>query len=135
MLDLTNPQHAHIDQRLREDAIMWLGTVRPDGRPHMVVVWFLWDGESVLIFSQPNQKVRNLRANPHVVLSLDNTRGGGDVITMIGVAELPLPGSITAAKAEYVEKYGEMMRDINLSVDEMATIYSQPIRIHVERFV
>ena len=25
-------------------------TVRTDGRPHAVVVWFLWDGEAILIF-------------------------------------------------------------------------------------
>ena len=51
MLDLSDRRQAHADQRLRTDQIAWLGTVRPDGRPHLVPIWFLWDGESVLFFT------------------------------------------------------------------------------------
>src|SRR5450759_3940313 len=71
MLDLAQPKDALIDQRLRSELIICLSTVRPDGRPHRVPVWFLWDGATFLIFSQPkDQKLRNLRHNPNVVLSL-----------------------------------------------------------------
>jgi hypothetical protein len=38
MLDLNNPEEAHIDRRLREDVVLWLGSVRPDGRPHLAPV-------------------------------------------------------------------------------------------------
>jgi hypothetical protein len=38
ILDLTKKRDAHIDQRLRNDITIWLNTVRPDGRPHAVVV-------------------------------------------------------------------------------------------------
>ena len=55
----------------------------------MVAVWFLWDGEKFLIFSQPNtQKLRNLRHNSHVTLALDDTHSGGDVLVIDGEAEL-----------------------------------------------
>ena len=47
MLDLTNPKHAYIDKRLRANRILWLGSVRPDGRPHLVYVMFLWDGKHI----------------------------------------------------------------------------------------
>ena len=89
MLDLTQPGHAHVDERLRSDIMLWLNTVRPDGRPHSAAVWFLWDGSQFLIFSQPNtQKLRNLQHNPNVVLALDNTKDGSDVIVIEGKAEL-----------------------------------------------
>ncbi len=39
----------HIEERLRSNEMVWLTTVRPDGRPHSVPVWFLWDGATVLI--------------------------------------------------------------------------------------
>ena len=65
MLDLTNPKHAHVEERLRTNRILWLGSVRPDGRPHLVYVFFLWDGKHILIFSQPtSQKIRNVQHNP-----------------------------------------------------------------------
>ena len=39
MLDLSDSKGAHIDQRLRDEPIIWLSSVRPDGRPHLVPVW------------------------------------------------------------------------------------------------
>jgi PPOX class probable F420-dependent enzyme len=105
-------------------------TVRPDGRPHAVVVWFLWDGESILIFSRPNnQKVRNLQHNSNVVLAKDNTHEGSDPITIEGIAALLKPGEVNTAQPGFVEKYGEHIKRIGYTLEEMAAEYSQPIRI------
>jgi nitroimidazol reductase NimA-like FMN-containing flavoprotein (pyridoxamine 5'-phosphate oxidase superfamily) len=71
MLDLNRPHHAHIDRRLRSEPIIWLATAGPDRRPHLVPLWFLWDGATVLLFSlSGTRKLRNLGGNPAVVLSL-----------------------------------------------------------------
>lgn len=130
MLDLSNPAHAHADQRLRTDPMVWLCTVRPDGRPHVVPVWFLWTGESILIFSMPNnQKIRNLRQNPHVTLALDGTNSGSDIVTVEGTAELFQDPSLTPELPAYAEKYAELMRQINLPPEKMTRVYSQGIRI------
>ena len=134
-LDLSTPQGAHIAQRLRDDLIVWLATVRPDGRPHLVPVWFLWDGETILIFSQPNQKLRNLRANPHVVLSLDDSDTGEDVVTIEGVAELLPRGSVTAELAPYAEKYAAKLRAMGWTPQQMAQSYTEPIRITPTKFL
>jgi PPOX class probable F420-dependent enzyme len=89
MADQTKPNNAHVEQRLREEPIIWFTTVRADGRPHTVPVWFVWDGETFLIFSQPgNLKIRNLQRNPHITLAVDGTKQGGDVVTVEGEAEL-----------------------------------------------
>jgi PPOX class probable F420-dependent enzyme len=71
LFDTAKPAHVHALERLQNDIIIWLSTVRPDGRPHLVPVWFLWDGQTILIFSKPDQKIRNLRQNPAVMLGLD----------------------------------------------------------------
>jgi len=56
---------------LESEPVVWVSTVRPDGTPHLVPIWFWWDGEALLVFSKPDaQKVRNLRANPSVMLAL-----------------------------------------------------------------
>ena len=34
-------------------------TVRSDGQPQTVPVWFLWDDEGFLIYSQPNPTSRS----------------------------------------------------------------------------
>src|SRR5207342_2058479 len=56
---------ARILRFLEQEPVVWLSTVRPDGVPHLVPIWFWWDGEALLVVSKPNaQKVLNLRANP-----------------------------------------------------------------------
>jgi PPOX class probable F420-dependent enzyme len=130
ILDLTKERDAHINQRLREDPIVWLTTVRPDGRPHAVAVWFLWDGETFLIFSKPNnQKIRNLQHNPNVLLAVDDTHKGNDPISIEGTATLLESGETDTTLAAYVEKYGVRIKHIGFTPGTMATAYSQGIRI------
>lgn len=129
VLDTTTEQGAHVEGRLRKDIVAWLMTVRPDGRPHAVPVWFLWDGTHVWVFSQPEkQKLRNIQQNPNVLLALDDTDEGEDVVTVEGRAELLPQGSITSLPA-YVEKYAEHIHDISMTPETMSKSYSQPIRI------
>ncbi len=101
----------------------------------MVAVWFLWDGEQFLIFSQPHtQKVRNLRQNSHVTLALDNTNGGEDVIVIDGEAELLTDPDINATLAAYKQKYAADFKEMNTTAEEMAKSYSQGIRVRPTKF-
>ncbi|HET8846250.1 MAG TPA: TIGR03667 family PPOX class F420-dependent oxidoreductase [Ktedonobacteraceae bacterium] len=130
ILDLSNKEGAHIDQRLRENVIGWLTTVRPDGRPHAVAVWFLWDGETILIFSKPNQqKLRNLQNNPNVLLLIDDTHQGSDPISVEGTATLLKPSEVDITLDAYVKKYGEHIKRIGYTPETMARAYSEGIRI------
>lgn len=126
----------HVDQRLRTELIMWLGTVRPDGRPHLVPIWFLWDGETILFFSQPKaQKVRNLRRNPAVMLSLDSADHGEDIVLIEGRAELIGDPTLRSSKVpDYIEKYRGLIAQLGWTPDTMAAEYSQPIRVTPLRF-
>jgi PPOX class probable F420-dependent enzyme len=128
-LDLNNPKHAHADERLRSDIIIWIGTVRPDGRPHFVPVWFLWDEGTVLVFSKPDQKVRNLQKNSNVVLALDDTKGGNDVILIEGEAALLEQGSVTTTHPDYAAKYGQELTEMGWTPESMSKEYNMPIRI------
>jgi len=130
ILDTTKERDAHIDRRLRSNIIIWLNTVRPDGRPHAAAAWFLCDGESFLIFSQPHtQKIRNLQHNTNVLLAVDDTHKGADPIAIEGIARLLAPGEVDTTSPAYVEKYGEAIKQIGFTPEQMAAVYSQPIRI------
>jgi PPOX class probable F420-dependent enzyme len=62
------------ERRLQEEKIAWLTTVRADGQPQSVPVWFLWKAGAFLIYSQPRrQKLRNIGTNPRVDLNLNPT--------------------------------------------------------------
>jgi PPOX class probable F420-dependent enzyme len=136
MLDLTQPNHAHADRRLRAEPIIWLGTVRPDGRPHLVPIWFLWDGATVLMFSKPGaQKVRNLRRSPAVTLALDSADEGEDIVVIEGQAALLPSGAITSELPAYAAKYAALLTRIGSSAAKMAVEYSQAISVAPTKIV
>ena len=83
LLDVARGDDRHTAERLTAEPVIWLGTVRPDGRPHHVPVWFAWHDPLVLIFSMPDTaKVRNLRASSSVSLSLDSA-DGAEIIELL----------------------------------------------------
>ncbi len=136
LLDLSNPKDAHIDQRLRTEPIIWLATVRPNGRPHLIPVWFFWDGETITIYSQPNnQKMRNLQHSATVTLALNTANDGDDVVIVEGKAELPGKSSQTMNNPAYLEKYDLLIKRMNADPETMAADYSEVIRVTPSRFI
>lgn len=55
------------------DKNVWVATVRPDGRPHLVPIWFVVDDGHWYICTAPDSvKARNLQANPQIALALED---------------------------------------------------------------
>lgn len=61
---------------LTSTALGHLATIGTNGRPQVNPVWFISDGEQIYLSIKPETvKYRNLRANPHVAMSIsDPTR-------------------------------------------------------------
>ncbi|MGH2532028.1 MAG: TIGR03667 family PPOX class F420-dependent oxidoreductase [Thermomicrobiales bacterium] len=130
------PGQEHVEARLRNDLIVWLTSVRADGRPHIVPVWFLWDGEDLLILSKPeNQKIKNIRRDPRVSLALDDSKSGHDVVIFEGEATLLVEPAADIAPPAYAEKYAELLREMNWSPTAIVEEYSQVIRVRPTRFI
>jgi PPOX class probable F420-dependent enzyme len=80
-----------VEYLLSKPLIARMATAGMDARPHVVPVWFLWDGEA--LYSETNvayRKARNLRENPSCAVIIDETQGGLRFwgILMQGEAEL-----------------------------------------------
>jgi PPOX class probable F420-dependent enzyme len=65
-----------------------IGTVRPDGRPHVAPVWFDLDND-VLVFTTwtDTVKARNLRNNPEVSICVDDENPPFAYVQIEGKAE------------------------------------------------
>ncbi len=91
------------DPRLRAERNVWLATARPDGRPHLVPVWFVWLRQRVYICtSSRSVKVRNIAANPSAALALED---GDRPLIVEGQAVLlwpPYPSDVVSA---FKQKY------------------------------
>jgi PPOX class probable F420-dependent enzyme len=72
--------------RLRDSHDYWVATVWPDGRPHLMPVWAVWD-EGTLWFSSSlrSRKVRNIRAGSAVSVSTEDPR---NPVVLEGTAEV-----------------------------------------------
>lgn len=136
MLDLSQPKNAHIDERLRSEHIIWLSSVKQNGEPHMVPVWFLWDGKTILIFSQPNtQKMRNLQHDRRVMLALNTTPDGGEVLMIKGTAELGESADMKNEIPALAEKYKQEIQDFGWTAESMLQDYSKAIRVTPVKFL
>lgn len=75
-----------------------IGTVRPDGRPHVAPVWFDLDND-VLVFTTwtDTVKARNLRNNPEVSICVDDENPPFAYVQIEG-------------KAEFVDDMSQLLR-------------------------
>ncbi|MBA2451396.1 MAG: TIGR03667 family PPOX class F420-dependent oxidoreductase [Chloroflexi bacterium] len=129
-IDTSTDFGARVARRLREDQIGWLTTVRADGLPQPTPVWFLWDGATFLIFSQPKvQKIRNIEGNSKVSLHLDGDGHGGDIVVISGEARVVTDVPRAHEISEYVEKYREGIKRIGMTPEQMAQTYSTALRL------
>lgn len=123
-----------VARRLREEKIIWLTTVSADGTPQPNPVWFLWDGESMLVYSLPDAaRVTHIKRNNHVSLHFDGNGQGGDIIVMAAEAaidpSLP-PGDRNPA---YMEKYADSITRSFKTPENFAAKYSLPLRISLTK--
>jgi PPOX class probable F420-dependent enzyme len=121
---------------LREDPVVWLSSVQRDGRPHLVPVWFHWDGERIVAFSKPHaRKVDNLREQPYVMLAVGTPGPEFEVELIEATAELPDRSAADLMPEGFGPKYRELLRRAGLTVQRFAEVYSQPIVLRPTRFL
>ena len=96
------------EERLISSRDYWVVTTWPDGRPHAMPVWGMWD-EGALWFSSSgrSRKVRNLRADPRCVVTTQDT---ANPVVVEGVADIvtdsvALSRTIALMNAKYSVKY------------------------------
>lgn len=125
---------ARVARRLRDEPLAWLTTVDRAGTPQPAPVWFLWDGESALIYSHGEaRRLEHLRANPRGALHLDGNGLGGDIVVLTGdvvdaAGEPPVPDN-----PAYLAKYGEQITGGWQTAEKFAAIYSEPLRFRPRR--
>lgn len=65
---------AGVEQRLRDERVVWFVSVRADGSPHVTPVWFVFDaGTWWVATAARNVKVRNVEHHGRVSLALPGT--------------------------------------------------------------
>jgi PPOX class probable F420-dependent enzyme len=94
------PLPPEVDGFLRRPNPAVLASVRPDGSPHTVATWYLWEGHRVLLnMDESRLRLRFMRRDPRVAL------------TALGEGDWYRHASLLGRVAEIVEDEG--LRDID----------------------
>ena len=133
-IDTTTEFGQRVMRRLQEEQVIWLTTVDARRTPQPRPVWFLWEGETFLIYSQPDTaKVRHIRRNPQVALHFDGNERGGDIIVFVGAARIAKEAPAGNENSDYLAKYRSGIERLGSTPARFAGDYSTAIRVQPTR--
>ena len=123
---------SRVARHLREEIVVWMTTVTPGGEPLPMPVWFIWDGDAtVVMYSLPSARVRNVESNPHVTLNFHGDGRGGDIVVLSGLAEVDRDAPPASESPAYLEKYDAHIARIGMTPETFARRYSVPVQIRL----
>ena len=71
-MEISKEKKQFIDTFLEEPLLARLATADRSGQPHVIPVWYGWDGESMWVSSYSNtRKVSDLEENPKIAIVID----------------------------------------------------------------
>ena len=121
-------------EHLAGDIVAWLTTLAADGTPQSSVISFLWEGDTILFYSQPDTpKLRNIARSPRVSFNLQSDPYGDHLLTIEGTAEEDPSVPPSDVHAAYRAKYREPLEHWGMGEAETARDFSVPIRITPRR--
>jgi PPOX class probable F420-dependent enzyme len=107
MLDFSTRLGRHVNRRLRQEKIIWLTIVDSENTPQPRPVWFHWDGENILIFSQQSKaKLRQHKSQPSSFFEL-RMRTAATSPSSSARLGLRMRHPIRAGLKPYLRKYRE----------------------------
>lgn len=121
---------ARVRERLANDHTIWLTTIGKDGTPQPNPVWFLLDGDDLLVYSvESANRLAHIRQRPRVSLNLDSDNGS-DVVVITGEAR-PSDDARPDQNPAYVAKYGDAMVRVSGTHEKFGDTYHVPMRIKI----
>jgi PPOX class probable F420-dependent enzyme len=131
MIDLASKFGRVVKEHLNNQYVIWLTTVDSNLTPQPRPVWFIWEEDSFLIFSQAKAyKVKHITKNPKVALHFNTDETGDEhVIIFLGDASIDTNCPPAHQVHAYFEKYKSGIADLKMTPEEFSREYSIAIRI------
>lgn len=129
-IDWSSDLGQRIRQELQDELVLWMTTTSSDGTPQPNPIWFITDGDDVIVYSHHSAaRNTNVERNPRVALNANSDPHADRMSVIVGTATID--DSLPAPKdhAEFQRKYGHMIPNIDMTIEEHSDTYSVPIRI------
>jgi PPOX class probable F420-dependent enzyme len=132
MIDWNEKFAKKVNRRLAKERVGWFVTVGADLNPQPRPVWFVWDGETILVYSQAKaRKVSHIAGHPKVAFHLNTDEDGSHVAVLLGEAAADSKTPPADKMPAYLKKYRKGIRELEMTPEEFAREYSVPIRIRL----
>lgn len=133
MLDLNTKFGRFAKKHMKAEYFIWLTTVDATGTPQPRPVWFIWDKDSFLIFSQAGaHKLKHIQRNPNVSVHFNTADALGEkkLIIFTGVASVDEHCPPNHKIPAYVRKYKSGILRLGATPEQFAGAYSVALRVH-----
>ena len=104
--DLSLLQHPAAQEMLASKIPARLAYIATDGTPRVVPIWFHWNGKEIVMGTPPKApKLKALRKNPRVSMTIDNNEFPHKVLLIRGNARLEPVDGVVPEYAMAADRY------------------------------
>ena len=116
---------------IKQEYAVWLTTIGANLTPQPQPVWFIWDKDSFIIFSQPQaRKLNHIQQHPNVSLHFNADKDiDQDVIIYLGTAQIDASAPPVHKMRAYLKKYKAGIESMGATVEQFSQAYSVAIRV------
>ena len=116
---------------IKQEYVIWLTTVGSNLAPQPRPVWYIWDNNSFLIFSQPRaHKLKHINEHPNVSLHFNADKTADeDVIVYSGTAKIDTSVPPAHQVPAYLKKYKSGIEALGATPEQFSQEYSVAIRV------
>jgi PPOX class probable F420-dependent enzyme len=126
----TNDFGTRVQQRLRDEPVIWLTTVRSDETPEPNPVLFLWDNGTFLIYAmRGSHKIDHIGYDSNVALNFNFDEHGDNVMVFTGTARIDNAAPPPHQNSAFLAKYPSAFQQMGMTPEQYTQKYGVPIRV------
>jgi len=123
-----------LSELLDQKVIGFLTAVKEDGQPQTSPIWFMRDGDDIVIYNRSRaRRLRSIQTNPRVAFNLRADVGARSGLTLEGTAVVEQDLPPAQDFPGYEEKYAEEIARLGWTPQSFSDDYPVGIRMTVTR--
>ena len=123
-----------LTEALDADLVGFLTAVNAKGQPQTSPIWFIRDGDDIVIYNRARAaRLRSIAENSRVAFNLHADAEGRSGISLEGTAAVESSLPPAEEFPGYVDKYDQAIADLGMTPKSFSDDYSVGIRMAVKR--
>lgn len=123
-----------VEDQVANELVVWLTTTSADGTPQPNPVWFIPDGDDIIVYSHRTAaRNRNIERNRRVSLNFNSDRHANHMTVLTGTIRVDTALPSAHKNPDYIAKYGDLIPGLGMTPETYGETYSVAFRITVDK--